>query len=274
MALVQGSGENERQKEMKIRLMAATALCLLALSCKSKKNDGFIGSGVVDADVIKLAATTQGQLVSMRLREGDHVKIGDTIAVLDSVPLVLKRSELDAADLLLKKTIAAKILDIETLKIQSGGTSRESDRMKALADANGASKANYDQVSTAASAQDNMIKAASAAVDAQRAQSAGIAAQRAELADQIKRCIVISPASGTVTQRWHLAGEMVSPASPIAELAMLDTVRVDFFVPQPNLADVKIGSTVQIRTGESDKTARFTNAIITWVSDEVPSRTP
>ena len=257
-------------KHLVVALTGFFALLVFSGCRESKEENLLLGSGTVDAEVTRIFATTQAQILVLNLREGMELLQGDTVAILDTIPLVLKRAELDASALQLSRTIAARQADVATLAITAGGTAREQGRIKNLSDAQGVSASALDQISTQEAAQENAVRAANAGVAVLEAQRVTISAQRAQLADQLARCFVRSPCAGLVTAKYRSLGEMASPAAPLAEIARTDTARVDFFVPQTLLSSLKIGSALRIRLdgAKGEKDAKSLSATITWVSTD------
>ncbi len=108
------------------RVVATLALCLLAAAC-GNGNDSVL-QGWVEADFIFVSPDEQGRIEQMRVRDGDTVKTGDLLFVLDS--------ELQAADLAVAEatlTNARQAFERAQQLAKSGsGTQKDYDVAQAL----------------------------------------------------------------------------------------------------------------------------------------------
>lgn len=77
---------------------------------------------------------------------------------------------------------------------------------------------------------------------------------------QIARKVVRAPFSGKLGIRAINIGQYLSPGTAITSLEAMDSVFVDFTLPQQNLADVAVGTKVRV-TLEGDAGAGFAGAV-------------
>ncbi|MBD3236686.1 MAG: hypothetical protein GF330_08280, partial [Candidatus Eisenbacteria bacterium] len=54
---------------------------LLQTGCDSEAPEGFIGSGILEAETTLLSAQASGELLELRVEEGQQAAAGDTLAV-------------------------------------------------------------------------------------------------------------------------------------------------------------------------------------------------
>lgn len=79
-------------------------------------------------------------------------------------------------------------------------------------------------------------------------------------------CLVTSPLTGTVLTKYHEPGEMVTPGTRLFTLANLKEIYAYIYVPQPDVARLKLG---QKLTGYLPELhMRPFSGTITWISDE------
>jgi membrane fusion protein (multidrug efflux system) len=84
--------------------------------------------------------------------------------------------------------------------------------------------------------------------DADEAQLKSSATDVGALQAQIKRKIVKAPFAGRLGIRAVNLGQYLSPGTPITVLEAIDSVFVDFTLPQQRLADLKVGTPVRVTT--------------------------
>jgi len=89
-------------------------------------------------------------------------------------------------------------------------------------------------------ARSDEIVAAEAAVDSARA-----FLRQAEW--KLGQRVLVAPADGLVADTFHLPGEMVATNAPVVSILPPGNVKLRFFVPEPALARVAIGSTMELR---------------------------
>lgn len=245
-------------------LLTISVLALLA-GCNKSMPEGFLSSATVDADLWKVAPVSSGTLLAVPIKEGDALKAGQLVAVVDSVPLVLKLAELDASQAELAANVKARAAETQTLVAADRGLQRELARTKQLV-ADGASTAQkLDDLTTQKETSTARIAAAKAAVTALQAKTKLIDAQKASLRDQITRCRLTAPAAGTVLTRFRNAGEAAIPGRPVIELGRTDTLWAEFFVGQQDLARLKLGQPLRLRL-DLGKGEQFLPARLSWIS--------
>lgn len=245
-------------------LLTISVLALLA-GCNKSMPEGFLSSATVDADLWKVAPVSSGTLLAVPVKEGDALKAGQLVAVVDSVPLVLKLAELDASQAELAANVKARAAETQTLAAADRGLQRELARTKQLVADGASTTQKLDDLTTQKETSTARIAAAKAAVTALQAKTKLIAAQKASLRDQITRCRLTAPAAGTVLTRFRNAGEAAIPGRPVIELGRTDTLWAEFFVSQQDLARLKLGQPLRLRL-DLGKGEQFLPARLSWIS--------
>ncbi len=248
------------------------SLLALQLGCSPTNSKDFIGSAVVEAQTYQIATTAQGTIVALFKDEGQQVAKGELVAVIDTVPLVLKLSELSAALIELTRSITAKKDEVSSQESDVQGVEREYKRITKLVQEGSAPSQQKDNLQTQAESSTLLAKANKATLSSLQAKINTINAQKAELLDQVSRCYVHSPAAGVVLTKYKNLGEVALPGNPVFELGKYDTMQIDFYVTQPMLPAFKLGQTVRVRLdnempGRKDKQV-FLPAQVTWISSD------
>lgn len=233
--------------------------------------------GNVEVRQVDLSFNAEGIVVGMPKHEGDRVKQGETIAMLDAATyrsaLALAEARRDAAKAALDVLLAGtRVEDIDQARanLAAGQAS--------LANAEVTFARQRDLASRAVSSQ-QQLDDARMALDGARArvgqtQAAltealngprpeDIAAARAQLRaaeatvdlarTQLSRTELHAPASGVVMTRVIEPGTVVLPAAPVYAMAIDDEVWVRAFAPEPMLGRVAPGTeaTVTSDSGRS-----------------------
>jgi HlyD family secretion protein len=255
---------------MKNRALLVLSMMILLTDCSKKMDARFIGSAVVEVRTYQVSAALQGQLVSVFKDEGDKVLAGELVALIDTVPLILKKMELRALIVQAEQQITSRKADISVAQTEVKGVKREFDRTSELVSKGSVPSQQKDNLETQYSVGQQRITAATIALNTINAQIDVLHAQGNTLQDQIRRCYIYSPGSGVVITRYRNGGEVAGPGAPLFEIGSIDTVQADFFVPQPLLSKISVGLAVNIRIDDSDSgnTGAMIPAVVTWISDQ------
>ncbi len=250
---------------------AAAGVIAATLGCAPTVHPDFLGSAVIEAHTTQLTATVAGQILALYTDEGRAVNAGDTLAVVDTVPVVLLLGELDAGFAELKQQVAARYAEVEAGKSEVRGLKREMDRIRSLVEKGSAPQQQLDQLTTQYETAQFRLKSASSMIAALKAKTASLEAKRAQLLEQFRRCCVTAPCGGTVLTRYRSVGEMAGPTAPLFEIGSYDTVWADFFVPQPLLGSLKVNQDVRVRVdtwSDGSQGELFVPASIAWIADD------
>jgi HlyD family secretion protein len=257
---------------MKIMVFVCATLVAFT-SCRRSLPEGFLGSAVVESRTYQLATVITGQIVDVYKQEGERVAAGELCAVIDTTMLVLQLREAEAGKAELNLVIAARSSELGSFKTETRGLAREYGRIGDLADKGSLPTQQKDDMATKVQSADLKLKASQSSQASLFEKMKGMDARVGLLREQISRCYLRAPVGGVVTTRFKNPGEVLGAGMPVLELGRYDTLYVDFFIPQPMLANVKLGQQIRIRLDSDDKTngatsEKFLPALISWVSDE------
>lgn len=246
----------------------ALSASLLLCGCSSFDREGLLGSGIVESQTLLVASTSQGQLSAVYKDEGQSVQAQELVAIIDTVPLTLMRGEAKAGRAELLLTIKARRAEAAAVAIETAGVAREYNRVSPLVANGSVPSQKADELKTRLEALRQKSKAARFGLAALQEKINGLDAKLDQLENQIIHCYVRAPLNGIVLSQLKSAGEVVGPGMPILEIGSLDTMWIDFFVPQPAMATFALGDIVSIRLDTPDKSGKSLDAAIAWVSDE------
>ena len=75
------------------RILAIMIAAGISLTGCKKKEAGFLGSAVIESETWQVSALVQGPLLTVLRDEGDAVKSGELIALIDTLPYALQYAE-------------------------------------------------------------------------------------------------------------------------------------------------------------------------------------
>ncbi len=253
------------------KLILLTLLSIVLFSCEEKtvRSDAY---GNFEADEWAISSELPGRLVYFNLQEGAQIKKGDLVGEIDSSGFVLKSKQIDAAinAIYAKKQSAAP--EIALLLKKKAVIERELIRVKAMvADEVGTQK-QLDDIQGKIEIIDGQIAAAKEKVNLANssifAQVNPLRAQKKQIQDQIHRCKIYAPFTGTVLLKLAENGEVVMPSQSLAKIANLNPLRLRAYISGNQLSSVKLGQKVKVSVDNTNGKMTDYEGTISWISSK------
>ncbi|MFM8361927.1 MAG: HlyD family secretion protein, partial [Haliscomenobacter sp.] len=89
-----------------------------------------------------------------------------------------------------------------------------------------------------------------------------------QVEDQIARCYVYAPATGTVLAKMAEPSEITAPGKPLYQLADLDTMTLRAYFSGDQIPHLHLGQSVEVLMDEDQSSNRTLQGRIAWVSDQ------
>lgn len=240
------------------------ALVLLTLSCGEDKTSGG-GSGLMETTEVIISAEVGGRLTMINFDEGDRVRSGDTVAVIDPTRLQLQLEAAEAGRKVARTNLkTARIQKQKAVEAETFASS-EKQRMEKLLESGTATQRQYDQVAHEYTQARLARQVAAAQISTVQAELNRIGAEMATIQQQLEDCYPEAPVSGTITEKYIDAGELAAPGKPLIKIARLDTLWVKVYLPTGQFARVQLGDSATIDTESGDTSYR---GEVIWTSDE------
>jgi len=229
----------------------------------------FGGSGTLELRESRLGAQVPGIVLAVRPEEGDSVKPGDTLVVLDTVARSIQRDQARSAAMAARavweqtargsraEDIGQAMAQKEVARAQLEGAQDNFRRTQGLAAQGAATPAQLDAARTQLAATQAQLNALQSTADRlvkgsrveeitrSRAQWEQAEAVLRAAQDQLERSVVRAPlgAAGrwTVTERLVEPGEMVQPGGQVLTLADPGRAELRIFLSETSVAKVRVG---------------------------------
>lgn len=244
----------------------------MAAATACNRNIEFDACGQIDATTVIISAESNGKLLSLTPEEGSTVEAGQVLGVIDSVQTYLQVQEL-------KQRIEgaySKKIDIkkqnEPNRSQMQSLENDLARYSKLLANNAATGKQVDDIK-------DKIALLKAQMDAQtqswernntsvesEIRSTGI--QLEQKKDQLAKCKITSPISGTVLTRYVEAGENVTAGKPVFKVADMGSTYVRAYFSTAQLAGLKIGDKVMVIPDDGSKEPARLEGRIIWISEQ------
>lgn len=253
-------------------MAAGALLAAMAFAGCGRGNADFDACGQVDATKVTVSAESNGKLLSLTAEEGDKLVEGDLTGVIDSAQVFLQKEELISR----KEGALTRLVDIpvQMKSFEEQLASHENDlrRFRALLESDAGTRKQVEDME----AQIAILKGQ---IDAQklsyRNANSGIRnevdtydVQIAKANDQLAKCRVVSPITGTVLTKYAEAGEFVTAGKPLYEVADLDDVYVRAYFSTSQLAGLKLGDKVTVIPDDGTSSPRTYDGTVRWISSD------
>lgn len=253
-----------------IRISIASTFILLS-SC-SDSDHLFDASGSFEAEEIIISSEASGTIRALDLNEGQVLKPNQRIGYIDSTQLHLKKRQLIAqrAAVLGKKPDIA--LQLAALKEQLKSAERDQSRIKSLVESDAATSQQLDDINSRVDMIRDQIRAQQSSLEISSNslsnESAPLSIQIEQLEDQLSKCNIINPISGTVLTRYARIHEMTSPGKPLYKIADLSTITLRMYVTGDQLPGISLGQEVKVHTDDGTGGYKEYEGVISWINDQ------
>ena len=206
----------------------------------------------VDGHIIPVLPKAGGFVNKVSVDENQHVKIGDTLVVLDDRDYVVRlaQAEADLVAALASVSSNVRVGQAEARVEQADANARKAHedlaRLAPLAAQDIVSKQQLDAAETAVRAADGALAEAQAALLGADARVGAARAARDQAALNLSYTRVTAPASGVVSKKTVELGQLVQPGEPLMSVVPLDDIWVTANLKETQTADVRPGNPADI----------------------------
>lgn len=250
----------------------STAVVFLALTISCNSKPDYDATGIFEATTVTVSAETTGKILSLPIAEGDSITKGALIGVVDTVMLALQQHQIASQ----KESALSSAPDISAqaaaLRSQIAHQEQECDRFGRLLADGATTQKQFDDAQAYLKTLRAQLTALLSTLDKNKssiADNAGaIGWQTEQIREQIERCRILSPLSGTILVKYAEPGEFATPGRPICQIADLNNIYLRAYFTAERLADLKIGQNVTVIADFGGDAQFEYPGKITWISQE------
>jgi HlyD family secretion protein len=235
-------------------------------SC-NRNGDRADAYGNFEVEETTISSQAGGELLQFDIEEGDLLKPGQVIGIVDSTTLVIQKSEIMANIASVKVNRSNVAAQKRVLETEMKNLKRELNRVKRLIESEAATQKQLDDLE----GNIEVLKSKTQALNSQyaviNAQVKALHAKIALIDDQIRRCIITNPSNGLVLTKLARKNELVIPGRPLYKIADMQKVYLKAYISETQLSTIKQGQQVTVSIDYQDSTKEM-SGVITWVSSE------
>ena len=256
---------------------AAVVIIVALIGFLALGRDPEVIQGEMEVEEYRVSSKVPGRILELRVKEGDFVKAGQTLAIIEAPEVNAKmnqaRSAVDAASAMeqmaqngaRKEQIQAAFQLLEQAKAGLEIAEKSYNRMKVLFDEEVVSAQKFDEAEAMYKSAQAQVKAAEsqydmalngARMEERRAASATVGQARGavqEVEGYVRETVQVAQMDGEVTDVYPKVGELVGTGTPIMSIAVMDDQWATFNIREDQLKDIKVGAEIDVRIPALDK---------------------
>lgn len=256
---------------MKNLLIASLLFVVFVSSCNRNK-PSFDASGTFEAEETIISSEASGAILQLKLQEGQHLQAGDYLGFVDTVSLYLKKKQLLAQSkaVLGKKPNVA--VQLAALEVQLKATEREKQRIANMVKVDAATPKQLDDATSQVDVIKRQIEATQStlgiASEGVSLETDPIRIQIQQLNEQLRKCHIINPISGTVLTKYARQNEVTSVGKPLYKIADLSSLLLRAYISGNQLSQIQLGQKVKVLLDNGPKAYREVEGTIIWITDK------
>ena len=234
----------------------------------------------VESDNVAVSPKMLGRISQLFVDEGNTVKQGQLVAVLDSTDIVAQKNQTISAKMLAEASVLQarakyqydlknnKVLEISLKKAQE-----DFDRAKIQFSGNVITQEQFDHAKKALETAQAQLEAALSMVNVSNAQiesaQASVGSAQAQInliSTQLNNTKLFAPSDGVIGKRWLMPGDIAQPGQSIFTIVNDNKLWVSIFLEETKLENLHVGQPV-IFTLDTYPGATFTGKILTLGSN-------
>jgi HlyD family secretion protein len=239
-------------------------ISLFSCSNSNGKADGY---GNFEATEITISSENNGKLMQFNVNEGDVLQKDQFIGYIDTIPLDLKREQLQVSKAVISSKSKGVLSQINVLnaKLKTANTNKK--RTENLIKDNAGTQKQLDDIQGEVDVIKNQIRS----VEIQNApvvnELKSLDVQLKLIDDQVQKSKIINPVNGTVLTKYTEPNEITAFGKPLYKIADLSTMQLRVYISETQLATIKIGQEVIVKIDDAD-TMKSYKGTVSWIASE------
>lgn len=241
------------------------SILIFALGCSNSRGENFAGSGTLEATEVELSALLPGQVKSVLVDEGDMVREGETVLILNTELLELQKAQLEKGILEIDYAEKQAEEGVNQARIALEAIEKNYRHIRNLYNKKVATQNQLDEITAQYNSAKSRLKYAQLALESVDAKRNTLMAQLDLLNRQLKDGVVKSPIDGIVLERFVEPGEAVRQGQVVVSIADLSVLKLKIYLVAKDIGRVKLGDKMDVKVDAfPDKV--FSGKVI-WIAD-------
>ncbi len=244
---------SSNQSHSRIYVLPLLLLLLLAAaigywkSAQDRLPDGiYMSNGRLEATEVHIASKYPGRLAQVLVREGDQVRQGQLLAVMDSRTLAAQHSQAEAEVMRATENLAVLEANVQLRRSELRLAEQEHRRFNELYERGHASGQQLDQQQTKLDTAAAALEASLSQVSAARAAIGAAQAQALQLSSELDEAELRAPINGKVQLRLAEPGEILAAGGRVLLLIDPSDQYMNLYYPSAIAGLLQQGDSAQV----------------------------
>jgi len=252
---------------MKKRYHIALTVIALALASCNNQSDTADAYGNFEATEVTISAENNGKLILFNLQEGDDIKEGTLVGVIDTIALSLKKQQLLIQREVVESKSKAVLSQIKVLNAKLDLAAKNKERLQKLYTDGAATSKQLDEINAEVEVLKQSVKAVQLQNTPVLNELKTVDVQIDQLNDQLNKCEIVNPVSGTVLSKYAEMHELVNFGKPLYKIADLSTLILKAYIDETQLSTIELGQEVHVEIDHKDTTKSYSGTV-SWIASE------
>ena len=256
---------------MKSRNLLGLCSLLALFSACGNGAPKYDATGTFETTEVLVSAEASGRLLYFDIEEGMLLKAGEEVGVVDTVQLYLKKLQLEASIKSVEEQRPDILKQVAATKAQISAAQRERNRVANLLKVGAANQKQLDDAEDQLEVLRKQLVAQNSTLSNSHQsltwQSSSVGIQVAQVEDQLKKCHITSPITGTVLAKYAEAGELTAMGTPLFKVADTEQMYLRAYITSEQLSQVKLGQKVTVFSDYGTDEHKQYPGVVTWISD-------
>ena len=256
---------------MKSRNLLGLCTLLALFSACGNGAPKYDATGTFETTEVLVSAEASGRLLYFDIEEGMLLKAGEEVGVVDTVQLYLKKLQLEASIKSVEEQRPDILKQVAATKEQISAAQRERNRVANLLKVGAANQKQLDDAEDQLEVLRKQLVAQNSTLSNSHQsltwQSSSVGIQVAQVEDQLKKCHITSPITGTVLAKYAEAGELTAMGTPLFKVADTEQMYLRAYITSEQLSQVKLGQKVTVFSDYGTDEHKQYPGVVTWISD-------
>ena len=256
---------------MKSRNLLGLCSLLALFSACGNGAPKYDATGTFETTEVLVSAEASGRLLYFDIEEGMLLKAGEEVGVVDTIQLYLKKLQLEASLKSVEEQRPDILKQVAAPKEQISAAQRERNRVANLLKVGAANQKQLDDAEDQLEVLRKQLVAQNSTLSNSHQsltwQSSSVGIQVAQVEDQLKKCHITSPITGTVLAKYAEAGELTAMGTPLFKVADTEQMYLRAYITSEQLSQVKLGQKVTVFSDYGTDEHKQYPGVVTWISD-------
>lgn len=249
-----------------LKIVPFIVLIISILSCNSR-NEKADGYGNFEATEIIISAENTGKIEKFDVNEGNQLKKNQFVGFIDTIPISLKREQLQVSKAVIQAKSKGVISQISVLESRLKTANINKKRIENLLKDNAGTQKQLDEIIGEMEVIKNQIRSVELQNSPVISELKSVDVQLHQLDDQLQKSKIINPIEGTVLTKYAEQGEITVFGKPLYKIADLSIMQLRVYISESQLANVKLNQQVTIKIDDKNDMKSF-KGTVSWISSE------